>query len=87
MVIIPYDEFQRNFYLKPLIQLSGYVMNKKNDQLMSIEITYEDENQKIGTFTSDINGYYHILLPEKRREDRHARVCITTAYDETRGSL
>jgi len=68
----PYDEFQRNFYLKPLIQLSGYVMNKKNDQLMSIEITYEDENQKIGTFTSDINGYYHILLPEKSKYYFHA---------------
>jgi len=58
-----YEEFEKNFYLQPLIELSGFVMNQKTDQLMSVTVTYEDEKNHRCTFTSDLNGYYHIYLP------------------------
>lgn len=67
-----YDEFERDFFLKPLIELSGFVMNQKNDQLMSITINYEDENENQGTFTSDVNGYYHVYLPEEGKYFFHS---------------
>ena len=68
----PYDEFEKDFYLKPMIELSGFVMNQKNDELMSIKVTYEDENENQGTFTSDENGYYHVYLPEEGEYFFHA---------------
>ncbi len=67
-----YDEFERDFYLKPMIELSGFVMNQKTDELMSITVNYEDENETRGTFNSDINGYYHVYLPEEGKYFFHA---------------
>jgi outer membrane protein OmpA-like peptidoglycan-associated protein len=67
-----YEEFERDFYLKPLIELSGFVMNQKNDQMMSVTVHYEDERDHRGSFTSDINGYYHIYLPDQGKYYFHA---------------
>jgi OOP family OmpA-OmpF porin len=68
----PYDEIQRDFYLKPMIELSGFVMNKKTDELMSVTVSYEDEKKNQGTFNSDVNGYYHVFLPEEGKYFFHA---------------
>jgi outer membrane protein OmpA-like peptidoglycan-associated protein len=38
-------------------------MNSKNDELMSVTVEYEDELNNRNSFTSDVNGYYHIFLP------------------------
>ncbi|MBR9999616.1 MAG: OmpA family protein, partial [Cyclobacteriaceae bacterium] len=69
---LAFAEFEKDFYLKPLIQLSGFVMNQKTDQLMSVNVVYEDENNKQNSFTSDINGYYHIFLPDEGKYLFHA---------------
>ena len=69
---LAFDEFNMDFYLRPKIQLSGFVMNRKNDELMSVTVEYEDEYGNRGHFTSDINGYYHVFLPSEGNYYFHA---------------
>jgi outer membrane protein OmpA-like peptidoglycan-associated protein len=69
---LTHDEFEKDLYLKPMIRLSGFVMNQKDDELMSVTVEYEDEHSNRNSFTSDNNGYYHILLPDEGKYWFHA---------------
>ncbi len=60
-----FEEFQRDFHLTPRIELSGYVINQKSNEFMPMDITYEDESGKQTRFSSDLNGYYHLFLPNQ----------------------
>jgi outer membrane protein OmpA-like peptidoglycan-associated protein len=69
---LAHDEFEKDLYLKPMIQLSGFVMNQKDDQPMSVTVEYEDDHNNRNSFKSDINGYYHIFLPDEGKYLFHA---------------
>jgi outer membrane protein OmpA-like peptidoglycan-associated protein len=55
---------QRDFYMNPqMMELSGYVMNKKDFLPMSIELTIESEKMEIRRVHSNDEGFYHTQIP------------------------
>lgn len=62
-----FAEFEKDFYLIPMIELSGYVMNQKTNEPIEEEISWESNTGKEGTFRPGPNGYYQLFLPEKAK--------------------
>ncbi len=54
----------KDFYLNPLMmELSGFVYNKKDNLPMSVELEIEKENMQTRNVWSDENGFYHTQIP------------------------
>ncbi len=54
----------KDFYLNPLMmELSGFVYNKKDNLPMSVELEIEKENMQTRKVWSDENGFYHTQIP------------------------
>jgi outer membrane protein OmpA-like peptidoglycan-associated protein len=55
---------EKDFYMNPqIMELSGFVYNKKNNTPMAVEINIESDRSGNRIVESDENGYYHCQIP------------------------